>query len=483
MRLDRRSFLVGVGASAGWLATRGFGPRREPASFEETLRTLGASLTAGQRAYTVFPADHPSRQINNTLSVLRGPHLATLLSPAQLRLARDLYDSMLSERGREAFQGTIAVEGRLEGCTLAIYGEPAEAGAQAVISGGHVLVRGGAPRPAPRSAAASRTATRSATGSGASRVTPSLTTAMPSTASSPRSTPGAPRRDRRRAAARADAPGAGRGRPLHGPRAGRGLGTPRARPRASCSTPCSRLLSRAAPAGRPRLDRAQRRRRGAARQRLREPRLLFRHAELGLARCGRARAPRRSLLAGLAHRRPRHGDPLQGPSARPRLCRDRARPRAREPGRISRTHRDDPRGRADAAPARGCAPPRHRRAARLLRRAGARALLRGRGHHRARLRARPVRESRGRRDVRGPRALGAGARAAGRAVASRSSRTAATASPPPITSCSATTPTRLGAPLTVETGATLVRDALDRRDRARTSSPLRSPRLRSAPRP
>jgi hypothetical protein len=142
MPLDRRSFLVGLGASAGWLATRGLGTGA-PASFEETLRTLGASLTSGQRAAIVFPADHPSRQINNTFSVLRGPHLGTLLSPAQQRLVRDLYESMLSERGRDAFQGTIAVEGRLEGCTLAIYGEPGERGAQAVISGGHLLLRGG----------------------------------------------------------------------------------------------------------------------------------------------------------------------------------------------------------------------------------------------------------------------------------------------------------------------------------------------------
>jgi hypothetical protein len=148
MRLDRRSFLVGLGASAGWLATRGLGAGA-PASFEETLRALGGSLTPGQRAAIVFPADHPSRQINNTFSVLRGPHLGTLLSPGQQRLVRDLYDSMLSERGRDAFQGTIAVEGRLEGCTLAIYGEPGERSAQAVISGGHLLLRGGGTDGAP----------------------------------------------------------------------------------------------------------------------------------------------------------------------------------------------------------------------------------------------------------------------------------------------------------------------------------------------
>lgn len=133
---------MGLGAGAGWLALRGLAPAR-PASFEETLHALVASFTSGQRARIVFPVDHPSRQINNTLSVVRGPHLGTLLSPGQQRLVRELYEAMLSERGSEAFQGTIAVEGRLEGCTLAIYGEPGDRSAQAVLSGGHVLLRGG----------------------------------------------------------------------------------------------------------------------------------------------------------------------------------------------------------------------------------------------------------------------------------------------------------------------------------------------------
>jgi hypothetical protein len=141
VQIYRRSFLVGLGAGAGWLALRRLG-LPEPASFEETLRRLGASLTSGQRARIVLPADHPSRQINNTFSIVKGPHLGTLLSPGQQALVRDLYDAMLSERGRDAFQGTIAVEGRLEGCTLAIYGEPGERGTQMVISGGHLLLRG-----------------------------------------------------------------------------------------------------------------------------------------------------------------------------------------------------------------------------------------------------------------------------------------------------------------------------------------------------
>ena len=149
MQIDRRSFLLGLGAGAGWLAARGLGARglaaaAEPTSFADTLRALGASLTPFQREQIVFPAEHPSRQITNTFAILKGPHLGTLLSPSQQVLARRLFDGTLSARGREAFAGTIAVEGRFSGCDLAIYGEPTTGDAQITISGGHLLVRGGA---------------------------------------------------------------------------------------------------------------------------------------------------------------------------------------------------------------------------------------------------------------------------------------------------------------------------------------------------
>jgi hypothetical protein len=148
--LDRRTFLVGLGAGAGLalgrgLGTRGFGAP-PPGDFDATLRALGASLSPLQRAHLVLPADDPSRQIDNTIATIDRPHLGTLLSPAQRALAQRLYEGMLSGRGRDAFAGTIAVEGRLDGCVLAIYGEPERgaAHAQAVISGGHLLLRGGA---------------------------------------------------------------------------------------------------------------------------------------------------------------------------------------------------------------------------------------------------------------------------------------------------------------------------------------------------
>ncbi|RIL06118.1 MAG: hypothetical protein DCC71_07845 [Proteobacteria bacterium] len=149
IELDRRTFLAAAGVGAGWLVARGLGARglpgvRPDADFESALRAFGASLTAYQREHLVFPADHPSRQINNTFAIVKGPHLGTLLSPAQRVLLGDLYESMLSARGREAFAGTVAVEGRLDGCVLAIYGEPTQPGAEVAISGGHLLLRGGA---------------------------------------------------------------------------------------------------------------------------------------------------------------------------------------------------------------------------------------------------------------------------------------------------------------------------------------------------
>ncbi|MFI5216793.1 MAG: DUF3500 domain-containing protein [Candidatus Limnocylindria bacterium] len=147
--LGRRAFLTGAGALAGcWLA-RGLGVPRQAAgggsqaAFPELLRAFAASLTPRQRELLVLPADHPSRQIANTISVLERPHLGTLLSPAQRALALGLCGSMLSEQGREAFAGTLAVEGRIDGCVLALYGEPESGRAQAVLMGGHVMLRAG----------------------------------------------------------------------------------------------------------------------------------------------------------------------------------------------------------------------------------------------------------------------------------------------------------------------------------------------------
>jgi len=155
--LSRRTLLIGAGAGAGLLVARGLGVRGlgvraatrtnavpEP---DQLLRELGSSLTARQRELIVLPFDHPTRQITNTIAVIERPHIGTLLSPGQLGLVAQLRDAMLSARGRRDFAGTFAVEGRFEGCVLAIYGDPLRPGAQAVLQGGHLMLRSGGESP------------------------------------------------------------------------------------------------------------------------------------------------------------------------------------------------------------------------------------------------------------------------------------------------------------------------------------------------
>ena len=141
--IGRRALLVGAGGAAGAFLGGRLTAGPEPRSYADALRALAATLTPFQRQTLVLPADDPTRQIANTVAVLDRPHLGTLLSAGQRRLVERLYEHMLSERGRQAFAGTVAVEGRFDGCVLALYGEPERGTAQAVFSGGHLLVRGG----------------------------------------------------------------------------------------------------------------------------------------------------------------------------------------------------------------------------------------------------------------------------------------------------------------------------------------------------
>src|SRR5262249_20850016 len=65
----------------------------------------------------------------------------------QRNLIEQLYQMMLSARGHERFAGTIAVEGRFDGCILAIYGEPTDGKAHTVLQGGHLMLRAGGNAP------------------------------------------------------------------------------------------------------------------------------------------------------------------------------------------------------------------------------------------------------------------------------------------------------------------------------------------------
>jgi len=146
--IRRRTFLTASAAVAGLAVARGLGVRglgapALPDRFDDALREFVATLSPAQRAKILLPADHPSRQITNAIAFLDRPHIGTLLSPSQLVRAADLCDRMTSEKGRHDLAGTFAVEGKFEGCVLAVYGDPAMGPAQATLMGGHVHLRGG----------------------------------------------------------------------------------------------------------------------------------------------------------------------------------------------------------------------------------------------------------------------------------------------------------------------------------------------------
>lgn len=156
-RPDRRRFLrmagaaglAGLGAGAGlalrdrlprWLGARSSHGDLDHAA---TLARLVASLTDGQRRALVLPLDHPSRQLTNTIALFRGPHIGTLMDAEQVGLVERLYETMTSASGRRDLANTVGLEGRLEGSVVAIYGDPADGRAHTMISGAHILLRGG----------------------------------------------------------------------------------------------------------------------------------------------------------------------------------------------------------------------------------------------------------------------------------------------------------------------------------------------------
>ena len=349
-RLDRRAFLTGVGAGAGWLLARGLGVSRGPVSgetaagFRELLRALAASLTPRQRELLVLPADHPSRQIANTIAVLERPHLGTLLSPAAARARASGSARACSRRGgATAFAGTVAVEGRLDGCVLAIYGEPESGRAQAVLMGGHVHAARRRREPERRGLRRRR------------RLRP------------PDREPALARRGellrlpRRRREPPLRAPRPRRARPRRAPRRRPTSWCSRCRARAVASTGVARRLALARPARRrparlldtvfscyPEAAQA----RAPSRASTRNGGLGALHVAYyashgfyedmrpwGEPRPRRARAARRSLLAGVAHRGAGHHRPLPGLPPRARLHPGGARSGARERRRGARRDR------------------------------------------------------------------------------------------------------------------------------------------------
>jgi hypothetical protein len=146
--ISRRALLAGAGLAIGYAAS-GVGRRwgiLGGLPFEELdhatcLERLYASLSPGQRSLCCFDWDHPSRQLTNTVPIFHRPHVGTLLGAEQRDLVARLYATMLSDVGHPLFRSTLSLEaGGIDGCMLAIYGQPGGP-MQASINGGHLHVR------------------------------------------------------------------------------------------------------------------------------------------------------------------------------------------------------------------------------------------------------------------------------------------------------------------------------------------------------
>lgn len=145
MPLTRRDALLAVGgvAAAGAL-THGLAPSAHAADHATLVRKLHASMTPAQRAAIFLPWEHPSRQLVNTVAILKNPHLGTLLDAEQRALVWAMWHGMQSDAGRARFREPLRAEaGGLDGCVLIIYGDPQSGPCQSVISGGHLQMRGG----------------------------------------------------------------------------------------------------------------------------------------------------------------------------------------------------------------------------------------------------------------------------------------------------------------------------------------------------
>jgi len=148
--VGRRTFLGALGAGAGLALVRPpileslVGSQSNLAlgelNISELLKQLDQTLTPVQRKHTFLNADHPVRQITNTVAIHKGPHIGTLFNTHQQALIHEMYRRMLSSQGRAWFKNTTALEGKFEGSSFKIYQTPG-AESQVVINGGHYMLR------------------------------------------------------------------------------------------------------------------------------------------------------------------------------------------------------------------------------------------------------------------------------------------------------------------------------------------------------
>jgi hypothetical protein len=145
MAFTRRDAMFALaGATAAGAFSHGLAPSAHAGDHATLVRQLHASMTPAQRRAIFLPWEHPSRQLVNTVAILKNPHLGTLLDAHQRALVWAMWHGMQSEAGRARFREPLRAEaGGLDGCVLAIYGDPQSGPCQSVISGGHLQMRGG----------------------------------------------------------------------------------------------------------------------------------------------------------------------------------------------------------------------------------------------------------------------------------------------------------------------------------------------------
>ena len=128
-----------VAAASAGLARWPFGQQEEGNPWV----LLEKSLSDRQRNQIILPVDHPSRQVVNTLPIMRRPHMGFLLDADQRALALAGYRNSVSAAGHELFERPFNTDARgVNGSVLVMYGQSGEPGFQAYVSGGHFAFRG-----------------------------------------------------------------------------------------------------------------------------------------------------------------------------------------------------------------------------------------------------------------------------------------------------------------------------------------------------
>ena len=139
--VSRRHFVIGTAVAAA-----SAGLARWPFSQQEDgnpWALLEKSLSDRQRNQIILPVDHPSRQVINTLPIIRRPHMGVLLDADQRALAHAGYRNSVSAAGHERFERPFNTDaGGISGSVLVMYGQSGEPGFQAYVSGGHFGFRG-----------------------------------------------------------------------------------------------------------------------------------------------------------------------------------------------------------------------------------------------------------------------------------------------------------------------------------------------------